>query len=162
MTRATRWKASGSPGWAPPREQQRLPMHRHRHRLQSLHHQSNLRLRRPPRPPGIRSSRQKVPCLLLPAIRRQLLILRRIPAVPVPEAPSPAVLPEATASGTGNTGGTSGGTAAGTQQGTSQGTTQGGANPPKTGDISHFWIWVGIGAVLTLIVIAAGKRVFAD
>lgn len=82
--------------------------------------------------------------------------------------PSPTIGPSASSSagqnGTINSGGGSiGGSGTITDSGSSSGgSSSGGSGMPRTGDIGHFWTLLGIIGGLIVVVIIAGKRVFAE
>lgn len=81
--------------------------------------------------------------------------------------PSPTIGPGAGTqggAGTGGGSGTIGGTGGSGGGGSASGTIGGGSQQgvPQTGDLGHFWSLIGIIGVLIVIIVVAGKRVFAE
>lgn len=85
--------------------------------------------------------------------------------------PSPTVAPSSPQDGTsasnnpsgGAAGSISGGTnSGGSSGGTSAGGSSGGGAPPKTGDLTHFLALLGVIGALLLVIVIAGRKVFAE
>ncbi|MBD5561047.1 MAG: hypothetical protein HDQ87_12005 [Clostridia bacterium] len=86
---------------------------------------------------------------------------------PIAGNPSPTIAPGATVTDPGTTTSNAPGTGSGTitsggSTGGGQGGSTGGGDVPQTGDLGHFWFLLGIMGILLVIVIVAGKRVFAE